>query len=65
VVVAAPRLMDSREVAERFGVSLESARRWARLGRVRAVRTPGGVLRFDAAEIERLARLEREAGPPA
>lgn len=38
-----------------FGVSNSTVTRWARLGLLRAVRTPGGHYRFPAAETRKAA----------
>jgi excisionase family DNA binding protein len=43
------------EVALLFGVSVSSVTRWARIGLIRAVRTPGGHYRFPAEETRRAA----------
>ncbi|WP_157253251.1 helix-turn-helix domain-containing protein [Nonomuraea typhae] len=44
--------MKTREVAELFEVEPETVVEWARLGKLRAVRTPGGQqYRFRAADI--------------
>jgi len=42
-------------VARLFGVSASTVTRWARLGLLRAVRTPGGHYRFPASETRRAA----------
>lgn len=47
-------LLTSAEVAERFGVDRRTVVLWAKRGRLRALRTPGGQHRFRAAEIEDL-----------
>ncbi|MCK6574671.1 helix-turn-helix domain-containing protein [Myxococcota bacterium] len=44
------------EVAERFRVSTETVRRWARSGRVPTFRA-GLLLRFDLAEVEAALRV--------
>ena len=41
------------DVSRLFGVSPSTVTRWARLGLLRAVRTPGGHYRFPAAETRR------------
>ena len=51
---APDELLTSAEVAERFGVDRRTAVLWAKRGRLRALRTPGGQHRFRAAEIESL-----------
>ena len=45
-----------REVSALFGVSVSTVTRWARLGLLRAIRTPGGHYRFPAAETRRAAQ---------
>ena len=47
------------QVARLFGVSPSTVTRWARLGMLHAVRTPGGHYRFPA---EATHRTAREAG---
>ena len=39
------------EVARLFGVSAETVGRWVRAGKLRAVRTPGGQLRFRESDV--------------
>ena len=41
------------EVSRLFGVSASTVTRWARLGLLKTVRTPGGHYRFPAAETRR------------
>ena len=53
---APDELLTSAEVAERFGVDQRTAVLWAKRGRLRALRTPGGQHRFRAAEIESLLK---------
>ena len=48
------------EVARINAVAPETVRLWERSGRLRAVKTAGGVRLFDRRDVERLAR-EREA----
>ena len=43
------------EVARLFGVSVSTVTRWARLGILKALRTPGGQYRFRAEEMRRAA----------
>lgn len=52
------------DVARLFGVSVSTVTRWARLGMLRVLRTPGGHYRFPAEET-RLAALTASAAPPA
>lgn len=54
----APRegsFLSRREVSRLFGVSSSTVTRWARLGLLKAIRTPGGHYRFPAAETRRAA----------
>ena len=46
-------LLTPSEVAEMFRVNPKTVTRWARAGRIGAVRTLGGHRRFRAAEIRR------------
>jgi excisionase family DNA binding protein len=55
---AAPLL--TNEVAKILNVSPETVRLWERAGRLRAVRTAGGVRLFDRRDVERLSR-ERDS----
>lgn len=53
----APRrpFLSRGEVSRLFGVSVSTVTRWARLGLLRVVRTPGGHYRFPADETRRAA----------
>lgn len=44
-----PEMLTSGEIAEMFGVKPGTAYRWARSGKIPAVRTPGGQYRYPAA----------------
>lgn len=55
------RFLTRREVSRLFGVSPSTVTRWARLGLLRAARTPGGHYRFPAEETRRAAE-RGEAG---
>lgn len=48
------RLLTVSEVAGLFGVSGKTVSRWAREGRIQAVRTLGGHRRFREPEVQRL-----------
>jgi excisionase family DNA binding protein len=48
------------EVSRQLGVTPITIRKWERLGKIHAFRTPGGQRRFPVTEIERL-RSERAA----
>ncbi|HEY7113621.1 MAG TPA: helix-turn-helix domain-containing protein [Thermoanaerobaculia bacterium] len=52
----ASEFLSRREAARLFGVSASTVTRWARLGLLRALRTPGGHYRFPAEETRRAAR---------
>lgn len=43
-------------VADRFGVSVETVRRWIRAGKLAAERTPGGQLRVTESALEALRK---------
>ncbi len=49
------RFLSRREVSRLFGVSASTVTRWARLGLLKAARTPGGHYRFPAEETRRAA----------
>lgn len=52
-------LLHPHEVATLFAVSPKTVARWARAGRIRAIRTMGGHRRFYADDVvEELRRLE-------
>jgi excisionase family DNA binding protein len=51
-----------REVAALFGVRTTTIARWARLGRLSALLTPGGHRRYRPSDIRQL--LEQEGAPP-
>lgn len=48
------RLMTPAEVAASFKVNPKTVTRWAKLGKLRAIRTPGGHRRFSAAQVKEL-----------
>jgi excisionase family DNA binding protein len=49
--------LSTGEVARLFGVSASSVTRWARIGALKSIRTPGGHYRFLASEIRRTSTL--------
>jgi excisionase family DNA binding protein len=53
------RLLTPAEVAAKFRVDPKTVTRWARAGRISAIRTLGGHRRYHAAEVEML--LQRGA----
>jgi excisionase family DNA binding protein len=52
--MAENELLTPSEVAEMFRVNPKTVTRWARAGKISAVRTLGGHRRFRASEIRRL-----------
>ena len=60
------RLLTPGEVAELFRVNPKTVTRWARAGKLSAIRTLGGHRRFRASEVSRfLDELSAEAPPRA
>jgi excisionase family DNA binding protein len=54
------QLLTPSEVAQMFRVNPKTVTRWARAGKITAIRTLGGHRRFRAAEVEAfLAQAER------
>ena len=49
--VGEPTLLRPGEVAAMFGVNAKTVARWAKEGRVRCIRTPGGHMRVYAEDI--------------
>jgi excisionase family DNA binding protein len=54
-------LMRPGEVAVAFGVSTRTVNRWGRIGTLRTIRTPGGHMRFFAADVLALMVAGRTA----
>jgi len=52
---SSPDFLSRSQVAQLFGVSASTVTRWARLGLLPALRTPGGHYRFPAEETRRTA----------
>ena len=48
--------LTAEQVAERFDITAETARAWARTGKVEAIRLPGGQYRFRREVIEAIER---------
>ncbi|HZO69371.1 MAG TPA: helix-turn-helix domain-containing protein [Kribbellaceae bacterium] len=46
--------LTTSEAAAYLGVSAVTVQRWIRAGKIHAVRYPGGTLRIEAAEVERI-----------
>src|SRR5437879_12664858 len=55
-----PRWLTLGEAAQLLGVDVTTLRGWAKTGKIRVFRTPGGHRRFDAADLGSLLR----ASPP-
>jgi excisionase family DNA binding protein len=49
-----PKLLRPAEVAAMFGVNAKTVARWAKEGRIRCIRTPGGHMRIYADDIRAL-----------
>jgi excisionase family DNA binding protein len=49
------RLLRPKEVCKRLGISYPTLSRWVREGRIRAIRTAGGVFRVPESEVRRIA----------
>ena len=59
-------LLTPAEVAALFRVDPKTVTRWAKAGKLSAIRTLGGHRRYRAAEVEALlSGFEREVTPPA
>lgn len=48
------RKLTAGQVAELFGVRVETVRRWCETGKIRCTRTLGGDRRFDAEYVQQL-----------
>lgn len=57
--VPAPELLTPAEVALMFRVDPRTVTRWAKTGRLNAIRTLGGHRRFDAVEVRELLNGSR------
>jgi excisionase family DNA binding protein len=49
-----PKLLRPGEVAVMFGVNAKTVARWAKEGRIRCIRTPGGHMRIYAEDVRAL-----------
>jgi excisionase family DNA binding protein len=59
-------LLTPSEVAQLFRVNPKTVTRWARAGKLTAIRTLGGHRRFRASEIKRcLEEMSQESTPPS
>jgi excisionase family DNA binding protein len=54
-------MMRPGEVAALFGVTTKTVARWGSVGLLRAVRTPGGHMRYYAANVRALAGARADA----
>lgn len=59
-----PRLMTPAEVSAAFGVDPKTVTRWARTGKLRAIRTPGGHRRYHADQVEEILALDSTTAWP-
>jgi excisionase family DNA binding protein len=48
-----PALVDSKSVAKRFGVSIETVRAWTRQGRIPCIRVNRATVRYSLQEVEK------------
>lgn len=55
------RLLTPREVASRFAVDPKTVTRWARDGKLPAIKTPGGHRRYRESVVNELAREHLES----
>lgn len=53
--------LTATEVAERFDITPESVRAWARTKKLRAIKLPGGKYRFYREDVEAIERGEQPA----
>ena len=51
-------LLTTGEVAERMAVTPTTVQRWVKAGKLAAIRTPGGSLRFRAVDIDTILEPE-------
>lgn len=59
-VVASEQLLTPSEVARMFRVDPKTVSRWAKAGKLRSIRTPGGFHRFAPSEVLALLSAELE-----
>lgn len=60
-----PVLLTTGQAAARLGVSIGTARRWAKTGKLTHLVTPSGHLRFRAGDIDAALREVRAEDVPA
>jgi excisionase family DNA binding protein len=53
-----PTLLRPGEVAAMFGVNAKTVARWAKEGRIRCIRTPGGHMRIYAEDVRALIEAQ-------
>ena len=51
------KLLNTKQVANHFGVSVMTVTRWVKSNKIKSVRTPGGRYRFTVEEINRVCKL--------
>ena len=54
-----PEYLKASVVAKELGVAPSTVKRWAKLGKVKAVQTPGGYWLIDAEVLEELGHIGR------
>lgn len=59
------RLLSTAEVARRFQVQPSTVSRWVKNGKLAAVRTPGGTLRFRPADVDAFLVPDNDGEPEA
>ena len=60
-----PKLLRPGEVAAIFGVNAQTVARWAKEGRLRSLRTPGGHMRLYADDVRALMAEQQTETAPA
>jgi excisionase family DNA binding protein len=55
-----PDLLTSTQVAAVFNVSIKTVSRWAKLGLLPAIRTPGRQLRFRRRDVDEFLRQQEQ-----
>jgi excisionase family DNA binding protein len=58
-----PKLLRPGEVAAMFGVNAKTVARWAKEGRIRSLRTPGGHMRIYAEDVRALIAADVATQP--
>ena len=58
-----PKLLTPSEVAELFRVDPKTVTRWAKAGKLTALRTMGGHRRYSEDEVRSMLKFERQGQP--